>query len=171
MACGWVCFLNSLNRFLERIHETSHFQSSAGRASATADEHQYQGDHPEERSPGNIILCREAAGRNQRNHLECSLPESCWEVCKESVIHDPAGCYSRHDQDKPEEPAKLFIEKQLLYISVQAEIDQGDISRPDKHKYRDNIFYISRMPISDTGVFGGISAGRNRCQGMVYRVI
>ena len=156
-----------IEQMLHQDGETPGLETSAGRARTTANHHQEQRDHPEERPPRNIIGRRIPCSRNQGSHHKKGVAESCFYTVDHPVGINPNGRNERRDEHDSIKPTNLFVFIEFTKFAIQEEIDKRHVRRPDAHEKRKRIFDVGRIPIGDAGVLGRETAGRDSGHRMV----
>ena len=99
-------------------------------------------------------------GHLEQGFAECGLNVIL--VVDEQGYRDDA-C---QNEDGGQEPAEFLIAEHLGYFAFYYQVEQPEVEAGNNHKGRNHILDERRIPIGYTGLFGRISAGSGRGEGV-----
>ena len=176
--------MEQLDKFVQRSlgadKYAQHFYTASGTAGTGAYAHEYEGGHPEGRSPTDVVevLARKSCTGDDGRYVE----EGGAEILPQVVQHvfGVAACLWRMEEQQEEhqneegydieEGVHLLVAQEYLCAADAQVVVEGEVDTGEEHEDGADVFYVRGMEEADAGCVGAESACGQGGHGMANGV-
>ena len=150
--------------------EAVHLGTARGRAGHAAKEHHHHQDDRDKFATVLIIKSGESRRCNSRQCVKGTIDDAVAVVVQETAVNHIGKNADRRYQCRHAVPSQGVVVPDAFEVAAHRRCDNREADTADEHEDDDHDKHITRMPVIQPNVLGGITACRCRRHGMANSI-